>query len=98
MTKKTANITPLIKPLDKLLRFHYIIFIILVIGMVAYTVYKVNSILNLPTDQEFKSQQEKELLNDGFDTETIKKLKQFNYSSNPQPTTLPPGRNSPFSE
>lgn len=79
-------------------KFHYLIYIALMLGGVAYTVYKINAILNIPTDTAYQAEQQKALLNDNFDQATIDRLKKLNYSTDPKPVVLPPGRNNPFTE
>lgn len=78
-------------------KFHYLVFIIIIIGGVGFTVYKINTILNTEVDPSFRADKEKILLNNNFDQTTIDKLKQLNYSSNPQKVSLPAGRTNPFS-
>lgn len=91
------NLEPLKIQLHRIGKFHYLIFIIIIISGVGFTVYRINTILNTPVDPAFKAEKEKVLLNDNFDQQTIDKLKQLNYSSNPQSVNLPSGRTNPFS-
>ncbi len=84
--------------LYSVMRFHYLIFILGILGGVAYTVLTINVIVNTPSDEAYRAQQANVLLNDSFDTTTVKKLKELNYSSDPQSVSLPPGRTNPFAE
>ena len=75
-----------------------IIFIVFVLGVVVYSVSSVNFLINLPSDEEYRTQKQQELTSTQFNAKTIKKIDALGDRNNPPTPTLPGGRINPFIE
>lgn len=75
-----------------------IIFIVFVLGVVVYSVSSVNLLINMPSDEEYRSQKQQELTSTQFNTKTIDRIEALGDRNNPPTTTLPGGRINPFIE
>lgn len=81
---------------QKLLKFHYVISITLLVAGVGFTTYYINNILSNPTVDPSVAQTPG--FNDRFDTETIKKVNKLKYSNEPTSLDQPSGRTNPFTD
>lgn len=96
---KVSDITASIqKTGQSLKRRAGIIFVVIVLASLAYSINAVNIVLNTPTDQAYRDEREAEITSTQFDRTTIKKIETLeNRQSNATPT-LPSGRINPFIE
>jgi len=81
---------------QKLLKFHYVVSITLLVVGVAFTTYYINSILSNPATDASTSQSS--TFSDKFDTVTIKKVDKFKYSTETTKLDQPSGRINPFKD
>lgn len=89
------SIGNMVKPL---LRYHYLIFILFVLGFSGYVVFSILSTINASEDLEYKTQKSTAVASDKFDDETIDRIKKFHYSDQSTTVTLPSGPINPFAE
>ena len=98
--QQSLNLTSLIHSTQnffkKLLKFHYIISIILIMAGVAFTSYYINDILSNSAATE--TDLRKSTFTKEFDTATIEKVNKFKYSNEATRTNPPAGRINPFNE
>ncbi len=88
-----------LKPITNLFRHaagHYkIISFVLAMGMLIYSVYSIQHIFNLPSDQAYHDQQLQKNTRTSFDKKTMEKVRQLR-TSNDEVIQLPKGRINPF--
>jgi len=75
-----------------------VIFVILVLGAVVYSVSSVNILINLPTDDAFRAEEQQKLTSTQFTAKTIEKIEALGDRNNPPTPVLPEGRINPFIE
>lgn len=75
-----------------------IIFVVLSLGLLTYSVYAVQLILSSPEDSDYRGLLETQGIRTRFDQATIDKVNQLRNSQQAVDLTLPPGRINPFSE
>lgn len=74
-------------------RFHLVLFVVIVIGSLAYAILSVNRILEQSSQSDLTQAPSSQ-----FDTDTIKRVDQLHTSSEADSFTLPAGRTNPFVE
>jgi hypothetical protein len=82
--------------LKKVMRFHYVFSLSLIVVGVAFTTYYINNILNNPPIPPGTAPQVG--FSDKFDTDTIKKIDKFKYRDETTISPAPSGRTNPFTE
>lgn len=96
VTAKNKSQVNILRPLGKFMRrFHMIIFIILIVGIVAASVLMINNALtNVATDDYTSS------INAGsIDQATLERIQSLHTSAQPAPApAMPAGRVNPFAE
>lgn len=85
-TAKTATIT-------FLHRFHLVLFVVIVIGSLAYAILSVSRVLEESSKNDLSQAPSSQ-----FDTKTIDRVNQLHTSSETSNFTLPSGRTNPFVE
>lgn len=93
----TQSIASSLKPI---IRYHYLVFIFVVLGLTGYVVLSILSTINPEQeDSQYRATKVGEVASDKFDETTINQIRQFK-SSNEQSAdvTLPEGKINPFSE
>lgn len=75
-----------------------IIYAVIVLAALIYSIFSVNLILGTPSDAEYRSQKEAESFSTRFDEATIKKINTLKARQEAGNVTLPGGRINPFAE
>ncbi len=93
------NTQSLAGSLKPIIKYHYLVFILIVLGITGYVVLSIVSTINPEEDSQYRATKIGEVASDRFDETTINQIRQFK-SSNEQSTdvTLPEGKINPFSE
>lgn len=95
------QIKQVVNRLAPLAKHHYFIFLLVLLGGLLAASFTVSQTLILPSDSEYQSQKELELLRAQFDAETIKKIEALQRpgEGGSVPATSAPGaRTNPFAE
>lgn len=100
--KPSLDLGSLIGPLQQVAlqikqRLTFII-ILLVAGLLLYSVLLVSSTLSLATDEAYREEQLGKRINSSFDKETIDKIDNLTISSESSSIALPAGRRNPFTD
>lgn len=74
-------------------RFHLVIFVVLVVGSLAFAVFSVSVVLQQSTQNDLS-----QAPNSQFDTATINRVNQLHTSDENTTLSLPGGRTNPFVE
>jgi hypothetical protein len=82
----------------KLRRHMSIIFVVVVLGALVYSVFSVNLILGMPSDEAYRMQKEAESFSTRFDDATIEKIDGLKDRQEAGDIQLPGGRINPFAE
>ena len=102
MASKDITLSDLIASLDKLrsaLKKHAgIIFVIIVLATLMYSISSVNLLLSSESDSEYRDKREAEMTSAQFDNTTIQKIEALGDRQNPPDPVLPDGRINPFIE
>lgn len=81
------------------LRTHMsIIFVVMVLAALIYSIFSVNLILGMPSDETYRQQKEAESFSTRFDEATIKKIDGLKGRQEVGNIDLPAGRINPFAE
>lgn len=75
-----------------------VIFVIVILAAVVYSVSSVNLLINAASDDAYRSEKERELTSTQFNRKTIEKIEALGERDNPPTPTLPAGRINPFLE
>jgi len=75
-----------------------IIFVVLVLGALVYSVLAVNLILSKESDIYYRAEKENETTSTQFDKATIEKIEALGDRQNPPEPVIPGGRINPFTE
>lgn len=75
-----------------------IIFVVVVLAALIYSIYSVNLILSTPSDSEYRAKKEAESFSTRFDEATIKKIDALKGRQEAGNIDLPGGRINPFAE
>lgn len=75
-----------------------LIFVILVLGVMAYSVFAVNLLLNKESDVYYRAEKESATTSTQFDKSTIEKIEALGDRQNPPEPVIPDGRINPFAE
>ncbi len=86
--------------LKPIVRHHYFIYALLLLGGLLAAMYAINMALTAPQDTVYQQQQEKATLKGSFDQATIKKIEDLNTSGEQSTAPPPPSgvRTNPFAE
>lgn len=95
MKNSQQLIKPVMAIMQKVLAHHAIISFLFFMITLILCVYSIQTILNIPDDEEFRHQMEVKNTKTSFDKKTIEQVKRLR-SSNDTPVTLPSGRINPF--
>lgn len=96
---KASDITASLQQASTVLRQHAgIIFVVIVLAALAYSISAVNFVLNSDSDQAYRDQREAEVTNTQFDRTTIQKIEALGDRQSMATPTLPSGRINPFVE
>lgn len=102
MASKDLKLSDLTASLQKLktgLKKHAgIIFVVLVLAALVYSISSVNLLLSASSDDAYRTQKESEMTSTQFDKATIQKIEALGDRANPPEPTLPSGRINPFVE
>lgn len=83
---------------DSFRRHMSIIYVVVVLVGLVYSIYSVNLILGMPSDEEYRLQKEAESFSTRFDEATIKKINSLKARQDAGSVELPSGRINPFAE
>lgn len=75
-----------------------IIFVVFVLIALIYSIFSVNLILGMPSDEAYRTQKEAESFSTRFDETTIKKIDGLKDRQDAGNIDLPSGRINPFAE
>lgn len=75
-----------------------IIYVVVVLVGLLYSIFSVNLILGMPSDEEYRSEKEAESFSTRFDEATIKKINGLKARQDAGSVELPSGRINPFAE
>lgn len=92
------NLQSFTKIFKAIARYHYLIFIILIMSIFGYAILSINSTINTQGDAQYKAMKESQVVSDKFDETTIDKVKKLKYRSQTDVIVLPIGRINPFIE
>lgn len=96
---KASDITAGLQKMGMALKRHAgIIFVVIVLAALVYSISAVNIVLNTPSDQAYRDEKESEVTNTQFDRATIQKIEALGDRQSIAPPTLPTGRINPFVE
>lgn len=102
MASKDITLSDLTVSLDKLrsiLKKHAgIIFVVIVLAALAYSISSVNLTLSSESDIGYRDKKEAEMTSAQFDKTTIQKIEALGDRQNPPDPVLPDGRINPFIE
>ncbi len=94
-----ADLTASFKKLIASLKKHIgIIFVVIVLTALIYSIYSVNLVLNSTSDSDYRSMQEADMTSTQFDRATIQKIEALGDRQNPPDPVIPGGRINPFVE
>jgi hypothetical protein len=86
------------KKLAPIMQHHVLIALLIVAGMLMFTVITVDQILNTPSDQGYLAERSKDTIQTRFDDGTIERIEQLRNRQQGTNLKLPGGRVSPFIE
>lgn len=102
MTPKDIKLSDLTASLQKLkpaLKKHAgIIFVVIVLAALIYSIGSVNFVLSAPSDDVYRNQKESEMTSTQFDKATIQKIEALGDRQSTTDPVLPSGRINPFVE
>lgn len=102
MAQKDIKVSDITASLQKtgqgLKRRAGIIFVVVVLAALAYSISDVNIVLNTPSDQAYRDEREAEVTSTQFDRTTIQKIEALEDRQSNATPTLPAGRINPFVE
>lgn len=102
MASKDLTLSDLTASLDKLkaaLKKHAgIIFVVIVLAALVYSISSVNFLLSTTSDDAYRQQRESEMTSTQFDKATIQKIEALGDRQNTTDPVLPTGRINPFTE
>lgn len=75
-----------------------IIYVVFVLAALVYSIFSVNLILGMPSDEEYRLKKEAESFSTRFDEATIKKIDGLKSRQEAVDIALPGGRINPFAE
>lgn len=75
-----------------------IIYVVIVLAALVYSIFSVNLILSTPSDEEYRAKKEAESFSTRFDEATIKKIDGLKGRQEAGNINLPGGRINPFAE
>lgn len=94
-----ASFTASLEKLQSSLKKHAgIIFVVVVLAVLVYSISSVNLVLSNPSDTDYRDKREAEMTSTRFDEATIKKIEALGDRQNPPAPVLPGGRINPFIE
>lgn len=88
----------ILSPIFQILKHHAIIAILIVLGVMIFTVYSVGQFIALPSDEQYRAEQLATKAKTKFDEETILKVERLNARQENASLSLPSGRINPFTE
>ncbi len=102
MASKELKLSDLTASLEKLkagLKKHAgVIFVVVVLAALVYSISSVNLVLSAESDSEYRDKRESEMTSTQFDKATIQKIESLGDRQSTTDPTLPAGRINPFTE
>lgn len=90
----TAQLQPILRGVQPVLKHHMFIMVLISLGFLIFTVYSINGMLQQPPDEAYRAEQEAKITQTKFDETTIERIERLGTYPDLGPRT----RNSPFVE